>query len=97
MYAWNRSYEPFDRLLSATMCSYELLDLRTERYFGLDDVGTRIWQLLLEHTSLVTVFNMMLSEYDVDPARLEADLLKHISELADSSLVVLVESCEAPT
>jgi len=79
------------------MCSYELLDLRTERYFGLDDVGTRIWQLLLEHTSLVTVFNMMLSEYDVDPARLEADLLKHISELADSSLVVLVESCEAPT
>ena len=65
-----------------------LLDLASESYFGLDDVGTRIWQLLQEHGSLRTVFDTMLDEYDVEPARLEEDLLKHVGDLADAGLVI---------
>jgi hypothetical protein len=68
-----------------------LLDLASESYFGLDDVGTRIWQLLQDHGSLRKVFDVMLSEYDVEPERLEQDLLKHIGELADAGLVVYGE------
>ncbi len=68
-----------------------LLDLASESYFGLDDVGTRIWQLLQEHGSLRKVFDTMLDEYDVEPERLEQDLLKHIGELADAGLVVYGE------
>ena len=65
-----------------------LLDLASESYFGLDDVGTRIWQLLQEHGSLRTVFDTMLDEFDVEPARLEEDLLKHVGDLADAGLVI---------
>lgn len=68
-----------------------LLDLASESYFGLDDVGTRIWQLLQAHGSLRTVFDRMLSEYEVEPARLEEDLLTHIGELADAGLVTVSE------
>ena len=68
-----------------------LLDLASESYFGLDDVGTRIWQLLQEHGSLRKVFDIMLEEFDVQPERLEQDLLKHIGELADAGLVIYGE------
>jgi len=68
-----------------------LLDLASESYFGLDDVGTRIWQLLQEHSSLRRVLEIMLHEYEVEPARLEEDLLKHVGELADAGLVIYGE------
>ncbi|TVQ95023.1 MAG: PqqD family protein [Chromatiaceae bacterium] len=66
-----------------------LLDLASETYFGLDDVGTRIWHLLHDHGSLRAVYDSMLNEYDVEPARLEDDLLAHVAQLADAGLVTL--------
>ncbi len=46
-----------------------LLDLSGGSYFGLDNVGTRIWQLFVEHGSLQLVHQIMLDEYAVDPTR----------------------------
>jgi len=66
-----------------------LLDLASETYFGLDEVGARIWQLLREHNSLQAVYDAMLGEYDVEPARLEEDLRTHLAQLADAGLVTL--------
>ena len=66
-----------------------LLDLASETYFGLDEVGARIWQLLREHNSLRAVYDTMLNEYDVEPARLEDDLLTHVAQLADAGLITL--------
>ena len=72
-----------------------LLDLASERYFGLDDVGTRIWQLLQDQGSLRVVYDRMLDEYDVEPTRLEEDLLKHVGELAEAGLLIVREG-DAP-
>src|SRR3990170_6048442 len=51
-----------------------LLNLRTGSYFGFDPVGTRIWQLIVEHGSLARVLESMLEEYEVEPGMLERDL-----------------------
>lgn len=69
-----------------------LLQLEDARYFGLDDVGTRIWQLILEHGKLDAVFEQMLNEYDVAPEKLRGDLEKLVRELADKKLLVLQAS-----
>lgn len=66
-----------------------LLQLEDGKYFGLDDVGTRIWQLIVEHCNLNEVFEQMLDEYDVKPEKLRADLEKLVRELADKDLLVL--------
>ena len=66
-----------------------LLDLAGGSYFGLDDVGTRIWQLFVEHGSLQLVQQIMLEEYAVEPTRLEDDLLELVGGLADAGLVIL--------
>jgi hypothetical protein len=52
-----------------------LLNLKTGMYFGLDPVGTRIWQLIVEHGALTRVLETMLMEYDVERPLLEKDLL----------------------
>lgn len=69
-----------------------LLHLNDARYFGLDDVGTRIWQLIEERGDLEAVFEQMGREYDVESHRLEADLEKLVGELASKGLVVLQSS-----
>jgi hypothetical protein len=54
-----------------------LLNLETERYFGLDETGTRMWQLITASPSIEAAYQELQNEYDV-----EADLLRiHLTEL----------------
>jgi hypothetical protein len=64
-----------------------LLNLESERYFGLDDVGTRLWQHLLEHRRLERVCEEMQKEYDVDESTLRADVLGLVDELIAAGIV----------
>ena len=66
-----------------------LLDMQSESYFGLDTVGTRIWQLLQENNQLQQVFDTMLEEYDVDEKQLEQDLNELLSKLIDEELITI--------
>jgi hypothetical protein len=64
-----------------------LLDLTSERYFGLDPVGTRIWTLLGQEPQLQLVFEALCTEYEVEPSRLQTDLLALVGQLAEAGLV----------
>ena len=66
-----------------------LLDLASEKYFGLDPVGTRIWALLADHDSLHSVADVLCAEYDAEPARIRDDLLTLVGKLADAGLVTV--------
>ena len=66
-----------------------LLNLASESYFGLDAVGTRVWQLLGEDDRLQRAYERLLEEYDVDPERLRADLVAVVGKMADAGLVRL--------
>lgn len=69
-----------------------LLDLKSEQYFGLDDVGTRMWQLLVEKDSIQTAIDSLQGEYDVEPAQLQQDVETLISELLANGLVEISDS-----
>ena len=69
-----------------------ILDLNGEQYFGLDAVGTRIWQLLKECGETEEVFDRMLGEFDVAPEQLRKDLTQLISQLSDAGLVETTDS-----
>lgn len=65
-----------------------LLDLKTERYLGLDEVGTRMWQALLASDSIQAAFDTLLAEYDVTPRQLEGDLRDLLSRLLENALII---------
>ena len=66
-----------------------ILDLKTESYFGLDEVGTRIWQLLQEQNNLQTITATMLNEYDVEEEQLEKDIQDLLTQLNKAGIVTL--------
>ncbi len=68
-----------------------LLDMKSESYFGLDEVGTRIWQLLKNGSDLQNVFEILLAEYEVGEDELKKDLQEHIAQLVDAGLISLTE------
>lgn len=67
-----------------------VLDLTGGEYFGLPEVGARIWELLLDGKSLVEVAGVIVSEYDVDRATVERDVLSLVADLSDKGLLVVV-------
>ena len=64
-----------------------LLDLASEQYFGLDEVGTRVWQLLKEGQSLDAMLEVLLEEYEVERERLEADVRALLESLIEAGLI----------
>jgi hypothetical protein len=64
-----------------------VLHLPEERFFSLDDVGTRMWSLLVEDGDPRSVLRRLLEIYDVTEEELERDLLAFINRLAESGLV----------
>jgi hypothetical protein len=66
-----------------------IVHLDSGMYYGLDPVGTRLWQLIETHGALKPVFDAALEEFEVDPELLQRDLLQLVSELATRQLVVV--------
>jgi len=66
-----------------------LLDLAGERYYKLDAVATRIWQLLEQHGELQSIIQTLCSEFAVDEAVLRQDLSRFITDLTNAGLIVL--------
>ena len=64
-----------------------LLDLKTERYLGLDDVSARFWDLLTSGGSIQSAYETLLTEFEVDPDRLRNDLDDFVQELVQFGLV----------
>jgi hypothetical protein len=69
-----------------------LLDVVSGSYFGLDEVGTRIWALLAAGEPLDRIVAILATEYDATAERLCADLLALVEELYASRLVVVEEA-----
>jgi len=66
-----------------------ILDLKSESYFGLDEIGTRIWQLLQEQEDIETITETMLNEYDVEEEQLEKDIQNLLTQLDKAGIVTL--------
>jgi hypothetical protein len=74
-------------LISEVGAESVLLNLKSERYFGLDDVGTRMWHALTTSETIQSAYEALIEEYDVEPESLKRDLAKLIEKLAEHGLV----------
>ncbi len=64
-----------------------LLDMNSENYFGLDEVGCSIWQIMQDKETLGEIYESMLAAYDVEPEHLKSDLLEFIEQLKNAGLL----------
>ena len=66
-----------------------LLNLDTERYFGLDETGTRMWQVATAAPSVETALQQLLEEYDAEPIVLQSNLTELLGRLVENGLLSL--------
>jgi hypothetical protein len=65
-----------------------LLNVVTGLYYGLDAAGAPVWRLLANApTSVQSMRDVLVAQYDGDPAIIERDLLQLAGKLADAQLL----------
>ena len=65
------------------------LNMASESYFGLNQVGSRMYRVLTSSDSIQSAYNSLLREFDVEAERLRADLHDLVSKLLESGLIEL--------
>ncbi len=64
-----------------------LLNLETEKYFGLDGTGTRMWELTTHSPSIEAAYGRLSEEFDVAPDVLRNHLAELLGQLVDHGLL----------
>ena len=64
-----------------------ILELTQGIYYGLNEVGARIWTLLKDPRPVGEIRDVLLDEYDTVTATVTRDLLALLTELADRGLI----------
>jgi hypothetical protein len=83
---------PEDVLISNLQQDSVILNLDSERYYGLDDVGTRFLSTLTASESIEAAYEKLIGEYDVDADVLRQDLLELVENLVKQGILIRVDS-----
>jgi hypothetical protein len=66
-----------------------ILHLSNGVYYGLNSVGTRVWNLIQSPISASQILEVLLAEYEVDAAVCEKELLDLLNGLSDRGLITI--------
>lgn len=77
-----------DAATSAVGDETVILHLTNGTYYGLDPVGTRIWEMLKDDVSSSDICRRLAAEYDVEQATIEADARRFLGELEAQGILV---------
>jgi hypothetical protein len=61
-------------------------------YYGLEDVGARLWSLLQRPVTVSAIRDTLVAEYDVEPARCGRDVRALLQNLAARGLIEVRQS-----
>jgi len=79
-----RSREPVAVEVDRTVV---MMSIEREKYYSLDGVGGRIWELLRDPCTLGELNARLLDEFDVDPEECKADVQEFLTHLLDEGLI----------
>ena len=76
-----------DALSSSVGVETVILHFTAGTYFGLDGVGTRIWQLVQQGATVRQIRERLMEEYEVDEERCERAVHSLLGSLAEHGLI----------
>lgn len=69
-----------------------MMDLDQGKYFSLNPVATRIWDLLEKPVTVDELCDLLMDEYDVEKEQCHAEVSEHLNEMARIGLVMRNET-----
>ena len=64
-----------------------MMNVDTGKYYGMDAIGSRIWELIDEKIQVKKLISTLMEEYDVSEEECRNDVLEFLNELYDQQLV----------
>ena len=64
-----------------------MMSIENGKYYGLDDIGSRIWELIEKPIKVSDLIDTLLERFDVDRETCERDVLKFLNELNDDKVL----------
>jgi hypothetical protein len=68
-----------------------ILSLDNETYYGLDEIGARMWAVVSDAGSIGDAVDQLLEEFDVDRVTLVSDLQDLLGKLTEQGLVQIID------
>ena len=72
-----------------------ILNLKSGIYYGLDSVGSRVWELVQQPRRLADIERSLLDEYEVEPGRLVPELRDLCQTLIKAGLIEIHDAAHA--
>jgi len=66
-----------------------MMSIEKGEYFGLDSVGSRIWELIENPIEVNRLIELLLEEFEVDREQCQADTFEFLNLLHDKNLLII--------
>ena len=66
-----------------------MMSVENGKYYGLDDIGSRIWELIERPVKVSDLIDTLLERFDVDRETCERDVLKFLNGLNEDKILKL--------
>jgi hypothetical protein len=76
-----------DQVFADLVDEAAILHLQSGVYYGLNQIGAKVWNLILEPVSVSALRDKLVEEYEVSPEQCEKDLMSLLEQLAAEGLI----------
>lgn len=67
-----------------------MMSVDSGEYFGLDPVGSRIWELIENPIRVDSLLDLLIDEFDVSKEQCESDTFEFLNELRDKNILLII-------
>ena len=68
-----------------------MMSLDTGRYYGLNKVASRIWEIVNNSISVEKLIELLLNEYEIDYEECKKEVLKFLDILLKKKLILILK------
>ena len=65
-----------------------ILNMHSGLYYGIDEVGSRIWQMLEEKIPPAAMIDRLLNEYEIEVGECSRQVMDFLTELEKNNLIL---------
>jgi hypothetical protein len=64
-----------------------MMSIKNSEYYGLDNIASRVWEILTKPSTLSEIVETLLEEYEVSEDRCYADVTEFLMALEEKKLI----------
>ena len=65
-----------------------LMSIASGKYYGMDAIGSRIWDILEKPVKVAVIVETLMAEYNVDQKRCEEDVLAFLNKMLGKTIIL---------